>query len=287
MNRVQLSTQTGLLSITMKNVLITGVSSGTGLGLTEKFIQEGNQVIGTVRSQEKATELRSRFGEHFIPLILDVTKPDQVASAAKTLNDRFGIDYLSAIINNAGSARIGPLLHVSMEEFKEHLEILVVGQLSVIQNFYRFLIPDNANHEVGKIINISSVSGIGTNYLFGCYASGKHALEGLTKTLRKECEIYGITVIVVAPGNIATAIWDKQTDDISETYRNTDYYESLKYSIDSIRSNTVKNAMSVNEFCDAFYDVYKDARPANRYTIQKSRNDKIPFSKATVRTLRS
>jgi NAD(P)-dependent dehydrogenase (short-subunit alcohol dehydrogenase family) len=271
----------------MKSVLITGVSSGTGLGLSEKFIHEGIQVVGTVRSQVDATKLQSRFGELFIPLIFDITKPDQVASAAETLKHQFGIEYLSAIINNAGTARMGPLLHVSTEEFKEQLELLVVGQLTVIQHFYRFLMPGDANNEVGKIINISSVSGVGTNFLFGCYASGKHALEGLTKTLRKECEIYGITVIAVAPGNIATAIWDKQTDDIAEDYRDTDYYDLLKYSLDSISANTVKNAMSVEEFCDAFYDVFTDPRPANRYTIQKSRNEKIPFSKATVRTVRS
>ena len=271
----------------MKNVLITGVSSGTGLGLTEKFISNGIRVIGTVRSQEKATELQSRFGELFIPLILDLTEPEQISSAAQTLKQQFGIEYLSAIINNAGSAKIGPLLHVSIEEFREQLDILVVGQLSVIQHFYPFLIPDNKGHEVGKIINITSVSGVGSNYLFGCYASGKHALEGLSKTLRKECEMYGIKVIAVAPGNIATAIWDKQTDEMSEKYRNTDYYDSIRHTINSIGDNVVKKAMSVEEFCNAFFDVFEDASPANRYTIVKSRNKKIPFSKATVRILRS
>ena len=271
----------------MKKVLITGVSSGTGLGLTDKFISEGYQVIGSVRTDEKATELQSRFGENFIPLIFDITKPDQVASASEKLRHQFGVEYLSAIINNAGSAKIGPLLHVSIEEFKEHLDILVVGQLSVIQNFYRFLIPDGADHEVGRIINITSVSGVGTNYLFGCYASGKHALEGLSKTLRQECLIYGIKVITVAPGNIATAIWDKQTEDIIEKYRNTDYYDLLKNKIRYIGSDVVKQAMSVEEFSNAFYSVFEDVSPVDRYTIVKSRNKKIPFSKSKIRILRS
>ena len=271
----------------MKKVLITGVSSGTGLGLTDKFINEGYQVVGSVRTHEKATELQSRFGKTFIPLIFDVTRPGQVASAAKKLKHQLGVDYLSAIINNAGSAEIGPLLHVSTEEFKEHLNVLVVGQLSVIQNFYKFLIPDDTNQAVGRIINITSISGVGANYLFGCYASGKHALEGLSKTLRNECLIYGIKVVVVAPGNIATAIWDKQTDDIVEKYRNTDYYSSLKNSIRSISSDVVKQAMSVEEFSDAFYSVFEDVSPVDRYTIIKSRNEKIPLSKVKVRILRS
>lgn len=271
----------------MRKVLITGASSGTGLGLSDKFISEGYQVVGTVRTHEKATELQSRFGKALVPMVFDVTKPDQVKSASKELKHRLGVEHLSAIINNAGSAEIGPLLHVPVEEFKEQLDVLVVGQLSVIQNFYKFLIPDDTNQAAGRIINITSISGVGSNYLFGCYASGKHALEGLSKTLRIECSIYGIKVVVVAPGNIATAIWDKQTDDIVEKYRSTDYYSSLKDSIQNIRSDVVKQAMSVEEFSDAFYSVFEDASPVDRYTIIKSRNERIPLSKAKVRILRS
>ena len=271
----------------MKNLLITGVSSGTGLGLTDKFIREGYQVIGNVRTHEKAAELQSRFGKTFTPLIFDITKPDQIASASRQLKDQIGVAPLSAIINNAGSAKIGPLLHVSSEEFKEHLDVLVVGQLSVVQHFYKFLIPDDENHAVGKIFNITSVSGVGSNYLFGCYASAKHALEGLSKTLRKECAIYGIRVIVVAPGNIDTAIWDKQTEDLAEKYRDTDYYHSIKNSIRNIGSDVVDQAMSVEEFSNAFYSLFREARPQNRYTIIKARNKTMPFSKVKVRILQS
>ena len=271
----------------MKKLLITGVSSGTGLGLTNKFISEDYQVIGSVRTHEKAAELQSRFGERFVPLIFDITKPDEVAAASEKLRDQFGVEYLSAIINNAGTAKIGPLLHVPLDELKEHLDILVVGQLSVIQNFFKFLIPDGVDHEVGRIINITSVSGVEANNLFGCYASGKHALEGLSKTLRQECLIYGIKVLTVAPGNIATAIWDKQTEEITEKYRNTDYYDFLKDKIRYISSNVVKESMSVEEFSSAFYSVFNDVDPADRYTIVKSRNNKLPFGKSKTRILRS
>jgi NAD(P)-dependent dehydrogenase (short-subunit alcohol dehydrogenase family) len=271
----------------MKRVLITGVSSGTGLGLTEKFVSEGYQVIGSVRTPEKAAELHSRYGESFVPLIFDITKPNQVAAASEKLRNQFGVKYLSAIINNAGTAKIGPLLHVPIDELTEHLDILVVGQLSVIQNFYKFLIPDDADHEVGRIVNITSVSGVEANNLFGCYASGKHALEGLSKTLRQECLIYGIKVLTVAPGNIATAIWDKQTEEITEKYRDTDYYDFLKDKIQYISSNIVKESMSAEEFSNAFFSVFNDVNPADRYTIIKSRNNKLPFGQSKTRILRS
>jgi len=94
-------------------------------------------------------------------------------------------------------------------------------------------------------------------------------------------------VIVVAPGNIATSIWDKQTDDIIEKYRNTDYYQLLKNQMSNIGSDVVTKAMSVEEFSNAFFSVFEDTRPADRYTIIKSKNNKIPFSKAKVRIMRS
>jgi len=105
------------------NVLITGVTSGTGLGLTKKFLDQGYQVFGSVRNAEKAEELQHELGKNFIPLVFDICKPEEISAAAKKLKIRLGEGSLSAIINNAGSARIGPLLYVSLDELREHLEV--------------------------------------------------------------------------------------------------------------------------------------------------------------------
>jgi NAD(P)-dependent dehydrogenase (short-subunit alcohol dehydrogenase family) len=268
------------------NVLITGVTSGTGLGLTKKFLDQGYQVFGSVRSAEKAEELQPELGKNFIPLVFDICKPEEISAAAEELKTRLGEGSLSAIINNAGSARIGPLLYVSLDELRAHLEVLVVGHLAVIQSFYRFLIPQVPDYSTGKIINISSVSGEGHNYMFGCYATGKHALEGLSKTLRKELEIFGIKVIVVAPGNISTSLWGKQTEKIINEYAATEYFPSLRQSITKINSTVVETAMTIEDFSEAFFGIYTEKEPADRYTIVKTRRKKIPFSKEIVRVLR-
>jgi NAD(P)-dependent dehydrogenase (short-subunit alcohol dehydrogenase family) len=268
-------------------ILITGVSSGTGLGLAEKFLAQGYQVAGSVRTREQAEALRTSLGDQFIPLVFDITEPEQVRAAADELRSQWGVEHLAAIVNNAGSATIGPLLHVSADEFRQQLDVLVVGQLNVIQGFFGFLRPARDGAAAGRIINMSSVSGVGHNFLFGTYAAGKHALEGLSKTLRKECAMYGIKVVSVAPGNIATAIWDKQTKDGIEKYRGTDYYDLLNDKLDGLDSDVVRKAMTVDEFADAFYEVFDDADPADRYTIVKSKNRKNPFSKLEVRVLRS
>lgn len=270
----------------MDTILITGVSSGTGRGLARQFVGKGYRVVGTVRNSQNAVELQNQLGSLFIPLILDITKSDQVESASIRLKHELGISYLSAIINNAGTTTIGPLLHVSLEEFKDNLNVLVVGHLCVIQHFYKFLLPSAQNQTAGKIINITSISGVGPNYLFGSYTTGKHALEGLSKTLREECEIYGIKVIVVAPGSIVTAIWDKQTEKTADKYRDTDYYDPLRKKIKDIDTSVPKEAMSVDEFVNAFYTIFNEANPTNRYTIIKSKITRLPFSAFKVRVIR-
>ena len=267
-------------------VLITGVSSGTGLGLTKKFLDQGYQVFGSVRSAEKAEQLRDELGNNFFPLVFDICNIEEITAAAEQLKAQLEKGGLSAIINNAGSASIGPLLYVSLDEFRAHLDMLVVGHLAVIQKFYRYLIPEDPRYGTGKIINISSVSGEGHNYLFGCYAAGKHALEGLSKTLRKELEMFGIRVIVVAPGNIHTSIWEKQTEDIIDKYVDTEYFPALRQSLATINSSVIETAMTIEDFSEAFFSIYQEKEPADRYTIAKTRRKRIPFSKKKLRVLR-
>lgn len=185
----------------MKNpVLISGTSSGVGLGMAQQFLTRGHDVLGSVRTDAKAIELKERLGTRFFPLVFDVRDTDQIARAATTAAEHLGDRRLAALINNAGAAEIGPLLHVPLDHLRRQLDILAVGQLAVTQHFYRHLLPRDGDASPGRIINISSISGMNANRYFGCYAAGKHALEGLSKALRLEMREYGIPVVVVAPG---------------------------------------------------------------------------------------
>ena len=247
------------------------------------FIEKGYHVLGSVRDLEKGKNMEMELGDQFTPLLFDIRNTDQLKAAKAKVEEHLKGQTLTAIINNAGTAEIGPLLHVDPANFLEQLNILVVGQLNVIQHFYNFLIPKDSNEPVGKIYNISSVSGKGSNYLFGCYAAGKHALEGMSKTLRKELRIYGIDVVVVAPGNIATAIWYKQTDQHIDQYKDTIYYQPLKQTLNNIQTLTVANAMCTDSFSEAFFHIFKIKRPKRRYTIVKSKRRFNPFSQYRAR----
>ena len=81
----------------------------------------------------------------------------------------------------------------------------------LVPTFHSFTQAKHSGRKFASPALVASPLGTGDNFLFGCYSAGKHALEGLSKTLRKECEMHGIKVVVIAPGNIATSIWEKQT----------------------------------------------------------------------------
>lgn len=262
-------------------VLITGVSSGIGLGMVRKFVREGYRVFGSVRSEDKAQHLRSELGQQFVPLTFDVRDQAQIEAAEGVLREVLAGGRLTALINNAGEAEIGPLLHVPPEDVARQLDVLVVGQLRVTQTFFKHLLGDRP----GRIINISSVSGVGVNQFFGAYAAGKHALEGLSKTLRAEIGSFGVKVVVIAPGNIATDIWPKQRMDLIQRYRGTSYFAELERAVRHIETDVAKGAMTVDEFTDALYRIFREPNPAERYTIVKRRRRRVPFSRFRLRVI--
>lgn len=269
----------------MKNsVLITGVSSGIGLAMARKFLRGGFQVFGSVRSSATGETLAKELGPAFVPLCFDICQVSEIRQARAKLEATLAGRKLHALINSAGSAEIGPLLHVPLDDFRRQLEVLVVGQLAVIQELFPSLATTKVAGAGGRIINITSISGVNANPLFGCYAAGKHAFEGLSKTLRKEVERFGVRVVVVAPGNIKTAIWENQTSELIERYRDTEYFESLRGLLRHVGDSIVPNAMTAEEFADALFEIAMLPSPAERYTVRKEPS-RIPFAKPKVRVI--
>jgi NAD(P)-dependent dehydrogenase (short-subunit alcohol dehydrogenase family) len=211
-----------------RSVVITGASSGIGLGTTRVLVGKGVHVFGSVRRAEDGERLRAEFGERVTPLLFDVVDADAVRAAAVDARERLGGRTLWGLVNNAGIAIGGPLLHQPFDEVRHQLEVNVIGALAVTQAFAPLLGADRALRGVpGRIVNVSSVAGkIGGPFL-GAYVASKHALEGLSESLRRELLIYGIDVIVVAPGSVATPIWDKAEAADASHYARTDYVETL------------------------------------------------------------
>ncbi|MCC3245489.1 SDR family oxidoreductase [Methylocystis sp. WRRC1] len=191
-------------------VVVTGASTGIGAACVEMLIDRGFFVFGSVRRTEDAARLQARFGADFAPLMFDVTDGAAVARAAQEVEASLGGATLAGLVNNAGIAVPGPLLHLPVEDFRRQIETNLVGQLQVVQAFAPLLgarAPQGG--PPGRIVNMSSVAGRFATPFLGAYNASKFGLEGFSDALRRELMIYGIDVIVIEPGMIATPIWDK------------------------------------------------------------------------------
>ena len=181
---------------THASVVVTGVSSGIGLGIAESLVAEGVRVFGSVRKREDANRLEQHFGARFVPLTFDVTDLSAVKAASRQVRDALGGEPLLGLVNNAGVGTAGPLLHVPLDEVRRQIEVNLIGSLSVIQQFAPLLCA-RTKSRAGRIVNIGSTAGrIGIPFM-GAYSASKHAMEGLSESLRRELLLYGIDVITV------------------------------------------------------------------------------------------
>jgi NAD(P)-dependent dehydrogenase (short-subunit alcohol dehydrogenase family) len=208
----------------MKAVVITGASTGIGFATAAELTRHGYHVFGSVRRTVDAERLQMALGASVTPLLFDVTDQHAVAHAAAQVQAQVGNAGLMGLVNNAGVAVAGPLLHLPVDELRQQFEVNLFGLLTVTQAFlpllgaYRF-----APHPPGRIVNMSSVSGRLALPFLGPYAASKHAVEALSDTLRRELLIYGIDVIIIQPGPVRTPIWDKAEQLEVSRYAETDY----------------------------------------------------------------
>lgn len=194
----------------MKSVVITGVSSGLGKGAAAVLIRQGWTVFGSVRNPADAEALQREFGQAFVPLVFDVTDEAAIAAAADQVSTALGGRTLDGLVNNAGVSFENPLLVQSVADFRAQIEINLVGLFAVTRAFAPLLGADPARTgRKGRIVNISSVGGKFAAPFIGAYAASKHGVEGFSDSLRRELMLVGIDVVVVGPGSVKTAIWDK------------------------------------------------------------------------------
>ncbi|MCO5086530.1 MAG: SDR family oxidoreductase [Methylobacteriaceae bacterium] len=211
-----------------RSVVVTGASTGIGYAIAQMLAREGFHVFAGVRRSQDADRLIEEIGDELTPLVFDIADPEGLAEAARDVGERLGRTTLAGLVNNAGIATAGPLLHQPIEEFRRQLEINVVAQVAVVQAFAPLLGADRTRTgDPGRIINMSSVAGRIAAPFLGAYAASKHALEAVSDSLRRELMLYGVDVIVIEPGSVATPIWDKAESADYTPYFRTDYKDSV------------------------------------------------------------
>lgn len=204
-----------------RTVVVTGVSTGIGRDVVRHLSGRGYFVFGSVRSAEDAAALREAYPDRFEPLVFDITDPAAVRAASDVVGAHLGSRRLSALVNNAGIVEGGPLQLLPDDRFRRQLEVSVIGTRNVINAFLPWLgaraeTPAKLRGPAGKIINITSISGILNTPMNGAYCVAKHAVESLGEVYRRELMQYGIDVVSIQPGPIESALWDKNIGSLGE-----------------------------------------------------------------------
>jgi len=266
-------------SLTNKSntVLVTGTSSGIGRGLCQALIEKGYKVFGTVRNRKDATELNKEFGKNLDALLVDVTDEKQVVKAKERVQNYLNGKPLTALINNAGIATLGPVEFLPTSDFKKQIDTKILGTFLCTKIFLPLLGTDsNLIGNPGRIVNISSILGgkIGSPFMSG-YCASKHAVEAFSESLRRELKPYGIKVIIVAPGSVSTPIWKevkKQKD--QNKYNKTKYGISFKKILNSLESFD-QNSLSMNQLTSIIIKSIEIKNPKIRYNPTKDPIQKL------------
>lgn len=212
-----------------RSVVITGVSTGIGRAAAEVLAAKGFHVFGSVRREADTADLKATLADAFTPLTFDVTDAGAVQAAAAKVEAALGGATLAGLVNNAGIAVAGPLLYLPVDEFRQQLEVNLTGVVIATQAFAPLLgAGAPARRDPGRIVNISSVGGRTANPFMAPYNVSKFGLEGLSESLRRELLPFGVDVVVVAPGAVATPIWDKADQVDVSRYANTPYAAALE-----------------------------------------------------------
>jgi NAD(P)-dependent dehydrogenase (short-subunit alcohol dehydrogenase family) len=182
----------------MSTWLITGCSTGLGRALAEAVIEAGHNAVVTARDVVKVADLADTATQRVLPVALDVTKPDQVATAVQRADERFG--GIDVLVNNAGYGYRAAVEEGDDAEVRTLFETHFFGTVAMI----KAVLPGMRARRGGAIVNISSIGATVTPVGSGYYSAAKAAIEGISGALRGELAPLGISVTVVEPGAFRT-----------------------------------------------------------------------------------
>ena len=246
-------------------VLVTGASTGIGEATALHLQKAGFRVFAGVRKPEDGESLRAAGVTVIHPL--DVTKGDEIAAAVETVVQGLNGSPLRGIVNNAGIGIGGPLEALDLDDFRRTVEVNTTSQLAVTKAFLPLL-----RRSQGRIVNMSSIGGRVAQPFAGPYIASKFALEAVTDVLRAELLGWGIDVIAIEPGTIATPIWEKSSREADEvlaklTPEQRELYGTRLAKMAKVLERQTKRGAPPEKVAEAVEKALTAKRPKTRYLV--------------------
>ena len=247
-----------------RSALVTGCSTGLGRSVALDLAARGWRVFAGVRKASDAKTLRKEATGELTPLILDVAQLDSVEAATAAVAKATG-GTLDALVNNAGVYLGGPLELMRPEEIDQTFAVNVQGLLYLTRACLPLLRTAR-----GRIVNISSISGLVAMPGVSVYAGSKHAVEAITDSLRVELRPFGVKVIAIEPGGIRTPIWEKGAARDAAAQQSADHatrelYAPLLRLLEKL--NARPSGLPPEDVAGVVIDALEAERPKNRYLV--------------------
>lgn len=246
----------------MSTILVTGASSGMGKETAKRLLQDGHTVYVAARRLEQMQDLQAMGA---IALKMDITQEDDIVAAVQTITaGHGGVDVL---INNAGFGMYGSVEETTITDARYQFEVNLFGMARLTQ----MLLPAMRKKGAGKIVNLSSMGGKIYTPLGAWYHATKHALEGWSDCLRIELAPFGIDVVIIEPGIIATEFGNVLLDPMLKRSGHGPYKALAQGMAKGTRDSYGKPgaASSPSVVVDAIVKALAARRPRTRYAVGK------------------
>jgi NAD(P)-dependent dehydrogenase (short-subunit alcohol dehydrogenase family) len=224
-------------------------------------------VIAGVRQKENGLALQKQASSRLKVVQLDLTDQSQVEECAHQVRELVGEKGLAGLVNNAGVAVAAPLEFIPLDELRHQLEVNLVGHVALTQALMPCL-----RQARGRIINISSIGGRLAGGMIGAYHASKFALEAVCDTLRVELKPWGIEVISIEPGAIATPIWETSQARADKLLERMPSQVSELYAGPIARTrasavNAAREGLAPERVAEVIERALTAARPRTRYLV--------------------
>jgi NAD(P)-dependent dehydrogenase (short-subunit alcohol dehydrogenase family) len=253
----------------MPNALVTGTSTGIGEACATRLAERGWTVYAGVRRADDADRVKAQITGDVRPVILDVSKRDDVQRVIETIDQDVGATGLQGLVNNAGVGVGGPVEYVTEEDWRWVFDVNLFGVVALTKAAMPLL-----RAGTGRIVHVGSIGGRYASAGLGPYCASKHALEALAESQRHELGRLDppLRVSLIEPGEVKTAIWDKGDVTVDEGEKILDDAGRARYQwlfdqsrgfIDEGRNKGVP----ASKVADAIEHALSADRPNARYLV--------------------
>lgn len=198
-------------------VFVTGASTGIGRAAAERLARAGYDVIPGLRRPDALPDPVKD------PVTIDLAEPASIGSATERVLDR-ARGNLVGLVNNAGYSVSGPCEALDVDDWRAQFEVNLFGHISITRALLPALLANK-----GRVVNIGSIGGRFASPFLGPYNASKFAVRAWTDAMRMELAPHGVRVVLVEPGSVETAIWDKGRAQADDMERNLTPEQQQRY----------------------------------------------------------